>query len=315
MKRTGINLTLLVLLTVTNSSCIDPTIGGDGRLSVVGRYRIDMAYGFDIKDNYAYLGTNDGLLVLDISKRESPAKVAELELGFIRDVGVIDGVAYLSGGTNGFIIVDISDAKQPKLLGRYRDQGEIYGFAKSGPYAYLCDRLEGLKVIDIKDPGNPKKIGQWSNGGQYWEISIRDQIAYVADMRDGLEIVEISDPTLPRLVATVPDTKGASSVHLVDEQLCLGSFNGIKTFDIKDPKAPRLVMSALGHQEVLEGYISKNLLFAGVDGVTVFDLTKPGEPIELAKWTIRGGVHGIIYDGHYIYTAKIGFYVLELKSQ
>jgi hypothetical protein len=172
--------------------------------------------------------------------------------------------------------------------------------------------LEGLKVIDIKDLRNPRKNSQWSNGGQYWAIKIKDQIGYVADTRDGLEIVDISDPLSLSLIATIPNTEGASGVQLDDKQMCLGTLNGINLFDITNPRVPRLTMKTLSDREVRGGCVSKNLLCAGAGGIVVFDVTNPGEPIRLANWTITGGVHGIMYDGQYIYTAKMGFYILKL---
>ncbi len=314
MKKLSLPLVLLLSLFFIDMRCLPPRIGGDGKLSIVGKYNVDMAYGFDIKNNHVFLGTNRGLLILDISNREDPVRVTELELGFIIGVTVIDGIAYLCGGGNGFIIVDVSDVSTPKVLGTYRDQGEVYGFTRSDSYAYLCDRLEGLKVIDVQDPCHPGKISQWSNGGQYWDIQIKDHIAYVADVIDGLELIDISNPAAPRLMTTVPNTKGAVSIQLDGDNLCLGSHHGISVFDITDPEAPRLMLSMLGDQEVLEGCLSKNLLFAGSRGIIVFDIAKPNEPVRLATWTITGGVHGLLYDGQYIYTAKMGFYILKFQK-
>ena len=314
MEKKIINLILLLSSLFIASRCLPPRIGGDGKLSIVGKNNIDIAYGFDIKNNYAFLGTNTGLLILDISNREKPLEVTELELGFIRKVTVIDRIVYLCGAGNGLIIVDVSDVKKPQVLGRYQDHGEIYGFAKSGSYAYICDRLEGIKVIDIQDPSHPKKISQWTNGGQYWEIEIRNDIAYVADVINGLELIDISDPNSLSLITTIPNTKGASSVQIEDKKICLGSHHGVKVFEIENPRAPQLIMSTLDDQEVLTGYLSKNLLFAGADGISVFDVTTPNKPIQLANWTITGGVHGIIYDGQYIYTAKLGFYILTIEK-
>ncbi|MBU1013914.1 MAG: hypothetical protein KKG99_13000 [Bacteroidetes bacterium] len=313
MKKLMINLIILVPLIFINAKCISPQIGLSQKFSVVGKYRVGMAYGFDVNGNYVYMGTNDGLLILDISNIKSPVFAGKLDLGFIRDVKLVDGVVYLSGGGNGFFIVDVSNVKQPKLIGKYQDNGEIYGFAKSGPYAFLCDRKEGVKVIDISDPFNPRKISHWSNGGQYWEIEIRDNLAYVADIRDGLEIIDITNPMSLTLINTVPETKGACSIQINDEQICVGTLKGIFVLDIKDPRVPSLIMSTLTSQEVKEGFISKDLLLAGTGGVIAFDITNPKDPLQLAKWTMSG-THKVIYDGSYIYTALNRFYILKLDK-
>jgi hypothetical protein len=315
MGKISLVYVIIASLFCINGSCSCIKDRGDWRLSTVGKYNVDMAYMFDISDNHAFLGTNRGLLILDISNRAKPVRVTELKLGFIRSVTVIGSIAYLGGGGNGFILVDVSDVRNPKVLGNYRDQGEVYGFARSGSYAYICDRLEGLKVIDVQDPLNPKKISQWSNGGQYWDIEIRDHIAYVADSKDGLELIDISDPSSLSLIATVPNSKGAESIQFNDKRICLGSFHGISVFDITDPEMPRLILSTLADSEVLEGCVSENLLFAGCGGIIVYDVSKPDEPVRLATWTLRGGVHGLLYDGQYIYTVKKGFYIMKLQAQ
>jgi hypothetical protein len=314
MERRSLIYVIIAFLVCVHGRCNSQQTGGDGKLYVVGKYNIGMAYDFDIKNDYAYLGTNEGLLILDISKRDNPVKLSELKLGFIREVKVVDASAYLSGGANGFFIVDVSNAKQPKVLGEYRNGGEIYGSAKSGSYAYLCDRLKGIKVIDMEDPGGIKEIKQWSNGGQYWEIGIKDQIAFVADAINGLEIFDISDPTSPSLITIVPDTKGATSIMFNNDQLALGTLHGIKVYDIKNPKVPQLTISTFNDKEVSSADILNKIVFAGVDGVIGFKISEQKEIIQLGKWTIKGGVHGVIYDGHYIYTAKKGFYVLKLKD-
>jgi hypothetical protein len=74
------------------------------------------------------------------------------------------------------------------------------------------------------------------------------------------------------------------------------------------------MMSALGDQEVQAGRLSKHLLLAGAGGIVAFDISNPDQPVRLARWTIRGGVHEILYDGEYVYTAKKGFYILKLKG-
>jgi len=306
-------LIALLSLTFVNARCFPPRIGGDGNLSIVGRYNVDMAYGFDLKDEYAYLGTNRGLLILDIRDRTDPKRVAELAWGFVKSVVVIDRIAYLCGGGNGLLIVDVSDVTHPRILGSCLEGAEIYGFAKSGLYGFACDRKEGMKILDLQDPRHPKIIRAWTNGGGYWDIEIKDNIAYVADIRDGLELIDLSDPASPRLITTVPGTEGAVCVQLDGHHLCLGSDHGIKEYDVTQPLDPKLMMSALSDQEVLAGHLSNNLLLAGSDGIVAFDVANPDRLVRLARWTIRGGVHEILYDGEYVYTAKMGFYILKLK--
>jgi len=306
---------VLLSLTMLAPRCVPPRIGGDGKLSLVGRYNIDMAYGFDIKDQYAYLGTNEGLCILDISDRGAPRRIGELEWGFVKSVTIIDRTAYLCGGENGLLIVDVAEAAHPHILGKCLEDGDIYGFAKSGTYAFVCDRKKGLQVLDIQDPFHPRRIGFWSNGGEYWDIEIKDDVAYVADLRNGLELIDLADPSSPRLIAAIPGTEGAACVQLDGQRLCLGSFHGIKEYDVTQKLEPKLLMSALSGQEVLAGRLSNHLLLAGAGGIIALNVGNPDQPVPLARWTIKGGVHEILTDGEYVYTAKIGFYILRLKGR
>ena len=305
---------IVLLSTLFVLSCT-PRIGGDGNLKILGRNDIDMVYGFDIDNGYAYLTTNSGLAILDVSNVNKPKQVGNLKIGSpLFDVEVMNGIAYIGGGGNGFLIADVSDHANPKLLSRYQDHGEIYDVKISGNYVYLADRTEGLKILEIMDDYELKLTGQFNNGGPCTGLAIRDKVVYLADGRDGVEIIDVSTPESPELVSTVADIIGVWSVNIFENRLFVGSHTGVRIMDISIPDNPRGIFNLFDGEEVLGVRVYNDLLFASKGGVTLLDIKNLEQSVKLAEWTISGGVHDIHYDGKYIYTAKSGFYILKLEQ-
>ena len=70
-------------------------------------------------------------------------------------VVVSGGYAYVGDGSNGLVIVDISDKDDPGKAGSYDTEGVSNGVTVSGDYAYVADGANGLVIIDISsEDGN-----------------------------------------------------------------------------------------------------------------------------------------------------------------
>ena len=67
-----------------------------------------------IEGTNAYVGTDAGLQIVDVSDPAMPLPVGSFDSGQVMDVQVVGNVAYLTGGT--LQIVDVSIPAQPKRI-------------------------------------------------------------------------------------------------------------------------------------------------------------------------------------------------------
>jgi hypothetical protein len=115
---------------------------------------------------YAFACDADGLKVLDITDIAHPAPVAALPIADARSVYVARTYAYVAGGHEGLIIVDVENPTQPVIDQVYNAGGLIndlndvkLGITYTSEFAYLADGHNGLKVVQITSPDTPGSAG------------------------------------------------------------------------------------------------------------------------------------------------------------
>ena len=74
-----------------------------------------------IKGNYAYLGSNEGLQILDISNPSNPNKVGHYKTqNQINDIAIEGICVYITENEFGLRVIDISNIANPKEVGYYK---------------------------------------------------------------------------------------------------------------------------------------------------------------------------------------------------
>jgi len=62
-------------------------------------------------------------------------------------VAVVGSTAYVADGSGGLVIVDVSDAATPSVVGACDTPGTAYGVAVAGDTAYVADGNGGLVIL------------------------------------------------------------------------------------------------------------------------------------------------------------------------
>jgi hypothetical protein len=174
---------------------------------------IGSAFDVDVVGQTAYIAES-GLEIVDVSQPISPTLLGSFIDDQQYDVEVINQRAYL-GGQGDFHIIDISDARNPALLGGYSGYPmSVYGyynFQISGELAYVnifeysSPDTGGFAILDVSDPGHINWISShtlmytWPNLIRKW-----NNLIYCAGTRDPkvppfpfLSVVDVSDPGRP----------------------------------------------------------------------------------------------------------------------
>jgi hypothetical protein len=164
-----------------------------------------------------------------------------------------DDLAFVAAGLEGFAIFDLSTPEAPQKVGHLATGGRPWDVWVDGPLAYLADPDKGLLVVDVSTPSEPFIVGRltWDPEAPSAEIlEGRGQVVYVASGKHGLLVVDVSDPTNPEIVWRYnpsTDTFG-ESVTLLDQTLYVtmvdgahAGLNGLHVFDIGNPTEPVLL--------------------------------------------------------------------------
>lgn len=135
-------------------------------LSVVGQDQLKNPTAVEIQFRYAFVTDEEGLKVLDITNPGKPALQAHLPVEDARNVYVARTYAYVSGGHQGLVIVDIQDPLNPRTDQIYNAGGKIFdlcdvklGMTYSSLFAYLADGQNGVHVVQLTSPETPGSSG------------------------------------------------------------------------------------------------------------------------------------------------------------
>jgi hypothetical protein len=117
--------------------------------------------GISVQFRYAFMTDADGLKVIDITAPESPRVVdsATVKLPDARNVYVARTYAYVAGGQEGVVIVDVEQPENPKIYMKFNDDGRIndtndvkVATTNASLIGYVADGANGLVILQMTDP-------------------------------------------------------------------------------------------------------------------------------------------------------------------
>lgn len=78
----------------------------------------------EVTEGFAYATTTNGLAIVDVNQPEDPRLVNMVEVGLpIRDLVLLDQLAFVAASEAGVLVLDISDPAHPREVGRYAADG------------------------------------------------------------------------------------------------------------------------------------------------------------------------------------------------
>ncbi len=168
---------------------------------------------------------------------------------------------------------------------------------------------EDVMVIDISDPSSPQLKYNY-NGGYVHDIYVRDNIGYLNQANQGLFIVEFgeNDYTVLGSITDYPEqgynhsgwlSEDGNYYVLADETHA----TRLKIFDVSDPTDIQVV-SLIG-SDITPNSIAHNLIIRDqyifvsyyYDGLQIFDMQDPANPIKVAQYDTFLGDNDNFYRG------------------
>jgi len=316
------------------------------RGSIYATHPSDLA----VYGGYAYLLTEAGLRVVDLSILDTPVEVGWAEVdapagvfGFMtNDVEVSNEIAYLAvggqtysapgeySGTGAVKLIDVSDPSVPFSRGEIETADTALDVELEGDLAYVAAGRDGLRVFDVSTPSAPHAAGGLALPGSTAKLKVIGTTAYVVDQGisdeapSKLRIVDVSKPATPVELGTVEFPKAsrftvgcrAPDISVVDT-LAYVLCRDLYIVDVSDPAQPALISAT--HMGLNFGgsiHVTGDLAYIGVDhpnSISVFDVSDPDSPTEVDS-VEGGGLALRVEDGLAFGAANYGLVVNDLAD-
>ncbi len=227
--------------------------------------------------------------------------------GYSLDVRASGNLVYLIVGTQGLLLVDVTDPAHPVEVGSNSTRGYAQSLALGGGVAYVANRGDGLTILDVSDPMRPVEIGRLDTPGSAQAVALRGQLAAVADQRGGLQLVDVSKPTSPVLVKTVETSGFAQSVWIDGAFAYVAAGDaGLEIVSIATPASAssvaRLSLQGEANDVVVAGGVA--YVAAGYRGVRIVDVSTPASPSEIGFLSTAGEALGLAVRSSTLYVAE-----------
>ncbi len=116
---------------------------------------------------YLFVTDADGFHVVDVTHPTKPRKIVGASIPFpsAQRISVARTYAYVAGGQDGLLIIDVERPEQPTLFMKYTADGRIsdardviVGSTNASLFAYVADGTGGLKVLQLTSPASQPRF-------------------------------------------------------------------------------------------------------------------------------------------------------------
>jgi hypothetical protein len=299
----------------------------------------------------AYLTSNEGLTVLDVSGPISPTVVGtnasvwgnnlvvDERNAYLTSPVIISPSLYLSSSLS-LMIVDVDPASADFLkplgdpYGLPMGDADIRDMAVADGRVYLISTTEAtqakLTIIDISDPARPTMQGTYH--ADDWiasdvHIAITGDYAYLSTGDNRLDILDVSDPTAPQLVRSYVTSHfythsegipyaSVSQIAIRGDQAFLAATTRFEILDISDPANPTY---AGGHTSATPGNVfalevSGDVVYLAGVHLNIIRMNGPSTPQLLARYPTA--FTDVFLQGSSLYLAEgpYGLRILDVST-
>ncbi len=260
----------------------------------------------------AFVATNKGLFVIDVSLPGTPTVVSRLTGINCLSVFYTDSTVYLACGDEGVRIIDVTDLAEPLEIGYYNSWGTANDVFVVDSLLYLADGTAGFLTLNVSNPAS-MSIAGWMSTTDARSVVVDGLYAYIGDGPADIKIADLSDTFYPEVVATVAMVD--LSLKVVKDSTFLyvaQNYEGLQIIDVEDPEAPVLLGTFSSESKVVgvSPYNSHVLLAEENHGFRILDVSDPSSPEDVALFgksnnskavavdsMVSGGLYAYVADG------------------
>ncbi len=267
-------------------------------------------FGSDVAALYAtaetlFVATRDGVYLLDLTvpgavrpRAFIPVPGADATAATARHLYVVDGESQVRA-------YELSDARRFESL---VELSRLYRaprlLAAAGQLLLAAPCGGGFCLLDVAAPGQERRIRGVPMEGAIGALELNGDRAYAAGLM-GIQAFDVSDPDAPRELGVAASRVAVSRLRADGSTVYAAGSNGSQAFDVSDAVHPHPI-----HPESLwfaadDIQIAGRIAYVarGPDGVTVYDLSQPANPRQLASYDTSGTALRLWLDGTRIFVA------------
>jgi len=233
-------------------------------------------------------------------------------------VCVSGNVAYVAAYDQGLRIINITDSRNPGLLGSLGDKSSpvifsAYAVTVSGDVAYVAAYDQGLKIINITDSRNPGLLGSLGDESSpvifsAYAVTVSGNVAYVAAHNQGLKIINITDSRNPGLLSS-------SEVFVVNEVAVSGDVAyvaagscGLQIIDVSNSSNPFPIGLGVSDFDASGVAVNGNLAYVlSSDDLRIIDVSNSNNPLPMGRFgKFNRAVNRVTVNGNLAYVAAGG---------
>ncbi|MBD3192895.1 MAG: hypothetical protein GF308_19805 [Candidatus Heimdallarchaeota archaeon] len=248
--------------------------------------------------NYLFIIDNSYLFqVYDIQNISNPKRIHRESTGEVQGVTISNGIAYLSKGLSGLVILNVTDVENPTKIHQLTLDKAIKKVIIIDQLAFLGCGKDGLLIYNIQNLMNPIKLGEFDKG-QIDDFVITNNCAIIGDSEKGLLIVNVSEPTSPTQISQLNssllwDKSKTSqqpiinplSIYLHEDFICLTYGVDFYLISMYDPTSPILLYDeTIG--EVTDVAFVDQLMYMLVSAhMLIFDINNSSDPQRMLDYS------------------------------
>ncbi|WP_371801982.1 LVIVD repeat-containing protein [Candidatus Lokiarchaeum ossiferum] len=222
------------------------------------------------------------------------------------DIQIEGNMAYIADGTNGFVILDITNPNHRELMSSYKIDGlNAQKIFVADDIGYLADSNNSILLFDLSDETNPILLSKYQYSNSIASISVQGNLAYVAIGNEGLSILDVSTPSNPSQVGKIDGS--ISDVVVINNTAYLTDFNeGLKIVNVSDATHP-IIMSTLNLEgQMMDLEISDSIIFiaAGEKGMHIVNSSVLDSPQLLGSYNSTANASSIVVNGESAYLSN-----------
>lgn len=196
----------------------------------------EVFYSVRIKENIAYCGTSDRVVLIDISDPRNPLFDSQWNLltGEARDLLFYGGHLLVAAGSEGLWVMG------EKNIPLY---DTAVSLAIYGSTLYVADTQGDVKVIDMSVPSNPLFLMTVSVPGSALSLEAIDGMLFVGTDNGVLYKFNIKDPEKPVFVSSLNLSSQINALQFSGRFLYAGTAQGAFVIDVSQPIEMRTITS------------------------------------------------------------------------
>ena len=306
MKHSHCLLTVaaFIIVLTSNKAWADAPVQTQKLLRQIGECNSAILGNFiDIEKNRAYITTQKGLDVIDISNPRRPEKIGSIEFGSVFEIEAFNDFVYMQSGS--ILIVDTSCSGKYSINGRYSTGTRYSAMKGRDNYLFVACVNSGLEILDISNPIKPVRHSKFEDSGYHIRLALKDDILYLADSESGIEIIDISDLSAPSKISTLQGTKSVCGLAIENEVLMVGTPKGVLFYDISTPDSPVQMASMTEFVLPRKMTAKDNILFflEGDEKVMIVDYSVLQSPATCGS--LKEITHDLFFDGNHLFSVSI----------